>query len=58
MARLFGNRAAILPREAGGEPWLAAVIAVLCFLACMAAAGATGVPERRSTCPVIAGLRQ
>ena len=40
MARLFGNRAAILPREAGGEPWLAAVIAVLCFLACMAAAGA------------------
>ena len=38
--RLFQRRAPILPREAGGEPWLAAVIAVLCFLACLAAAGA------------------
>jgi len=27
---LFQRRAPILPREAGGEPWLAAVIAVLC----------------------------
>lgn len=30
----------ILPRDAGGEPWLAAVIAVLCFLACLSAVGA------------------
>lgn len=39
--RLFSNRLApILPRDAGGEPWLASVIAVLCFLACLAAVGA------------------
>ncbi|KQW86714.1 hypothetical protein [Brevundimonas sp. Root1279] len=39
--RLFANRLApILPRDAGGEPWLASVIAVLCFLACLAAVGA------------------
>ncbi len=30
----------LLPRDAAGEPWLAAVIAVLCFLACLAAVGA------------------
>lgn len=29
----------LLPREAGGGRWLALVIAVLCFLACLAAAG-------------------
>lgn len=29
----------LLPRDAAGEPWLAAVIAVLCFLACLAAVG-------------------
>ncbi|SFS38681.1 cell division protein [Brevundimonas viscosa] len=40
IGRLSGRRAPILPREAGGEPWLAAVIAALCFLACLAAAGA------------------
>ncbi|GAA0651455.1 ABC transporter permease [Brevundimonas lenta] len=37
---LTGRRAPILPRDAGGEPWLAAVIAVLCFLACLSAVGA------------------
>src|SRR5690606_36985916 len=30
----------LLPREAGGERWLAVVIAVLCFLASIAAVGA------------------
>ena len=40
MIRRSGRQAPILPREAGGEPWLAGVIAVLCFLACLAAAGA------------------
>lgn len=34
------RRAPILPRDGGGEPWLAAVIAVLCFLACLSAVGA------------------
>ncbi|MBU1347005.1 MAG: ABC transporter permease [Alphaproteobacteria bacterium] len=29
-----------MPRDAAGERWLAAVIAVLCFLACLAAVGA------------------
>jgi len=38
--RLFPQRAPILPRDTGGEPWLAAVIAVLCFLACLSAVGA------------------
>lgn len=38
--RLLRRRDPILPREAGGEPWLAAVIAVLCFLACLSAVGA------------------
>ena len=33
------QRPDLLPRDAAGEPWLAAVIAVLCFLACLAAAG-------------------
>ena len=37
---LLNRRDPILPREAGGEPWLAAVIAVLCFLACLSAVGA------------------
>ncbi len=40
IARLLQRRDPILPREAGGEPWLAAVIAVLCFLACLSAVGA------------------
>lgn len=39
-AWLKGRRAPILPRDGGGEPWLAAVIAVLCFLACLSAVGA------------------
>ena len=38
---LIERRAPILPRDGGGEPWLAAVIAVLCFLACLSAVGAT-----------------
>lgn len=38
--RWLPQRAAILPRDTGGEPWLAAVIAVLCFLACLSAVGA------------------
>lgn len=38
--RLFHRRASLLPRDAGGEAWLAALIAVLCLLACLAAVGA------------------
>ncbi|WP_291835175.1 ABC transporter permease [Brevundimonas sp.] len=38
--RWFPRRTPILPRDTGGEPWLAAVIAVLCFLACLSAVGA------------------
>jgi cell division transport system permease protein len=38
--RLFGARAPLLPRDAGGESWLAGLIAVLCFLACLSAVGA------------------
>ena len=30
-----------LPPAAAGEPWLMTVIAVLCFLACLAAVGAS-----------------
>jgi cell division transport system permease protein len=40
ISRWFPQRAPILPRDTGGEPWLAAVIAVLCFLACLSAVGA------------------
>lgn len=39
IGRLLRRRDPILPREAGGESWLAAVIAVLCFLACLSAVG-------------------
>ena len=39
--RWLSGRSEILPRDGGGEPWLAAVIAVLCFLACLSAVGAT-----------------
>jgi len=38
--RLFHPRAPLLPRDAGGEAWLASLIAVLCFLACLSAVGA------------------
>jgi cell division transport system permease protein len=38
--RLFNGRASLLPREPGGERWLAGLIAVLCFLACLSAVGA------------------
>ena len=38
--RLFSRRASLLPRDAGGERWLASLIAVLCFLACLSAVGA------------------
>jgi len=40
IGRWLPQRAPILPRDTGGEPWLAAVIAVLCFLACLSAVGA------------------
>jgi cell division transport system permease protein len=36
----FGARPGLLPRDAAGESWLAAVIGVLCFMACLAAVGA------------------
>lgn len=32
-------RPALLPHDAGGERWLCVVVAVLCFLACLAAVG-------------------
>ena len=38
--RLFARRPSLLPRDAGGEPWLVSLIAVLCFLACLSAVGA------------------
>ena len=38
--RLFSARPSLLPRDAGGEAWLAGLIAVLCFLACLSAVGA------------------
>jgi cell division transport system permease protein len=37
---LFNGRTGLLPRDAGGERWLVSLIAVLCFLACLAAVGA------------------
>lgn len=37
---LLTRRASLLPRDAGGERWLASLIAVLCFLACLSAVGA------------------
>ncbi len=40
IGRLFRTRASLLPRDAGGEAWLAGLIAVLCFLACLSAVGA------------------
>jgi len=40
IGRLLRNRAPLLPRDAGGEVWLAGLIAVLCFLACLSAVGA------------------
>lgn len=40
IGRLFNARAPLLPRDAGGEAWLAGLIAALCFLACLAAVGA------------------
>ena len=36
----MSRQAGIVPRNGGGEPWLAAVIAMLLFLACLAAVGA------------------
>ena len=36
----FPARPGLLPRDAAGETWLAAVIAVLCFMACLACVGA------------------
>ncbi len=38
--RLAQAETGLLPRDAAGEQWLGAVIAVLCFLACLAAVGA------------------
>ena len=40
IGRLFNTRPSLLPRDAGGEVWLAGLIAVLCFLACLSAVGA------------------
>ncbi|HZW16302.1 MAG TPA: ABC transporter permease [Brevundimonas sp.] len=40
IGRLISRRPGIVPRNRGGEPWLAAVIAVLCLLACLSAVGA------------------
>jgi cell division transport system permease protein len=40
IGRLLNGRASLLPRDAGGEAWLAGLIAVLCFLACLSAVGA------------------
>lgn len=40
IGRLFKARPSLLPRDAGGEAWLAGLIAVLCFLACLSAVGA------------------
>lgn len=37
----FTSGKSLLPRDAAGESWLAAVIAVLCFIACIAAVGAS-----------------
>lgn len=37
---LTNSRMSLLPRDAGGERWLVSLIAVLCFLACLAAVGA------------------
>lgn len=58
-SNLFGARSApvfrpakpetgLLPRDAAGERWLAAVIAVLCFLACLAAVGALAADRAAS----------
>ena len=40
IGRLFNPRPSLLPRDSGGEAWLAGLIAVLCFLACLSAVGA------------------
>ncbi len=40
IGRPFNSRAPLLPRDGGGEAWLAGLIAVLCFLACLSAVGA------------------
>lgn len=40
IGRLLNRRAPLLPRDAGGQPWLVSLVAVLCFLACLAAVGA------------------
>jgi len=40
IGRLTSSRMSLLPRDAGGERWLVSLIAVLCFLACLAAVGA------------------
>ena len=37
----FSRRPDLLSRDAAGETWLAAVIAALCFIACLAAVGAS-----------------
>ncbi len=40
IGRLFNARQSLLPRDAGGEAWLASLIAVLCLIACLSAVGA------------------
>jgi cell division transport system permease protein len=48
IGRLISRPAGILPRDGGGEPWLAAVIAVLCLLACLSAVGAVAADRAAS----------
>ncbi len=40
MRASFRAESGLLPRDVAGETWLAGVIAVLCFIACLAAVGA------------------
>lgn len=39
MKSLFSSRPGLLPRDSAGETWLAGVVAVLCFIACITAVG-------------------
>lgn len=43
--RALMGRAALIPRDRGGEPWLAGLVSVLCFLACLAGV-ATSAADR------------
>ena len=64
--KLEGGPAPLLPRASAGEPWLMTVIAVLCFLACLAAVAASATertlldaaPGRTALVSGMAGSRQ